>query len=383
MWHMRRPRLAGEAFARYMEWRANRINDPVEKLRFLRDAANHSSRAVAFPAHRWRVAALVFMAIWMSAPGRNRPVLHAGASQPVEPRASALHDGDIPRVWLVESSGGAELYSNGLRIETALAAPNRPRTSFPVFARAGGDAPVAWRSVPAGIVFHSTESHQAPFEPSETGHLKRLARGVVEYVRREHAYHYVIDRFGRVFRIVPESDIANHAGYSVWADESGVYVNLNRSFLSVSLEAQTESPEMLSPAQIHAARVLTDMLRSKYGIRAANCVTHAQVSVSPASMRIGYHTDWAAGFPFGDLGLPDNYALRLPSVSEFGFEYDDLLVEASRGQPWPGLLESEGELKRRAAVENVSCGRLRARLRQRYQRILNSAAVRAYEVDPS
>jgi hypothetical protein len=383
MWHMRGTKLAGAAFARYVEWRAGLIDDPVEKLRFLRDAANESCGANAFSALRWRIATLLIAAVWVSAPGRSRPAAHAGPPQRLEAPVRAIDSGAAPRVWLVESSHGSELYSNGLRIETAFTAPSRPRTSFPVFARGRGDAPVDWRTDPAGIIFHSTESHQAPFEPSETGHLKRLARGVLEYVRREHAYHYVIDRFGRVFRIVPESDIANHSGYSVWADESGVYVNLNRSFLSVSLEAQTESPEMLNPAQIHAARVLTDMLRSKYGIRATNCVTHAQVSVSPASMRIGYHTDWAAGFPFGELGLPDNYGLRLPSVSEFGFEYDDLLVEASRGRPWPGLLESEDELQQRAALQRVPYGRLRARLRQRYQRILNSAAVRAYEVDES
>jgi hypothetical protein len=98
-------------------------------------------------------------------------------------------------------------------------------------------------------------------------------------------------------------------------------------------------------------------------------------------MRIGYHTDWASGFPFAALGLPDNYAALSPSISEFGFEYDDVLVQASRGRPWAGLLESEEELKQRSLEEHLSPGRLRARLRQRYQRILNSAAVRAYEVD--
>ena len=43
----------------------------------------------------------------------------------------------------------------------------------------------------------------------------------------------MIDRFGRVFRIVHESDIANHAGLSVWGDERGAYVNLNASFLEI------------------------------------------------------------------------------------------------------------------------------------------------------
>jgi hypothetical protein len=382
---MRGKKLSDAAFARYVEWRAGLIHDPIARLRYLRDVANEPARpANRFAAVHWQFAALLLAAGLASVPGRSRPTPHIAPPNHKFTRPANFTTTELaPRVWMVETNRGFEVYSNGLRIETASTASNRPRTSYPVFARGRGDTPVEWRMDPAGIVFHSTESHQAPFEPSETRNLNRLARGVVEYVRRERAYHYVIDRFGRVFRVVPESDVANHAGYSVWADESGIYVNLNRSFLAVSLEAQTETPEMLSPAQIHAARVLTDMLRSKYGIRAGNCVTHAQVSVSPASMRIGYHTDWAAGFPFAELGLPDNYAAPAPSISEFGFEYDDVLVQASRGRPWVGLLESEDELKQRSASQHMSPGRLRARLRQRYQRILNSAAVRAYEVDES
>ena len=61
--------------------------------------------------------------------------------------------------------------------------------------------------------------------------LKRLGESLLEYVRRKHAYHYLIDRFGRVYRVVAESDTANHAGYSVWADDEWFYVNLNESFL--------------------------------------------------------------------------------------------------------------------------------------------------------
>ena len=236
-----------------------------------------------------------------------------------------------------------------------------------------------WRSEPAGIVFHSTESHQAPFEPEQARILTRLARNVVEYVRQERAYHYVIDRFGRVFRVVAESDVANHAGNSIWGDGRGIYVNLNRSFLSVALEAQTDTPEALSPAQIHAAHMLTDMLRAKYSIPAADCVTHAQVSVSPASMLIGYHTDWADGFPFEQIGLPDNYALPLPSVAAFGFGYDDLLVKACGERPWAGLEKAEGALAQSSAEKGLSPGAYRRRLQQRYRRILNGAAGRAIE----
>jgi len=52
-------------------------------------------------------------------------------------------------------------------------------------------------------------------------------------------YNFLIDRFGRVFRIVNESDAAQHAGYSVWSDDRWLYVDLNESFLGVSFEART------------------------------------------------------------------------------------------------------------------------------------------------
>ena len=61
--------------------------------------------------------------------------------------------------------------------------------------------------------------------------LKRIGKEVLTFVQQNRSYHFVIDRFGQVFRIVYESDIANHAGNSVWADDSGIYVNLNSSFL--------------------------------------------------------------------------------------------------------------------------------------------------------
>jgi hypothetical protein len=33
-------------------------------------------------------------------------------------------------------------------------------------------------------------------------------------------------------------------------------------------------------------------------------------------------TDWASSFPFERLGLPDNYAQLLPSLTLFGFQHD-------------------------------------------------------------
>jgi N-acetyl-anhydromuramyl-L-alanine amidase AmpD len=146
----------------------------------------------------------------------------------------------------------------------------------------------------------------------------------LSYVARNHLYHFLIDRFGRIFRIVAESDYANHAGRSLWIDDRHIYWNLNQSFLGIAFEAQAgaqSASDIATRAQIDAARVLTEMLRSRYRIPAADCVTHAQVSINLQTMRLGYHTDWAANFPFYDVGLGDGYILA--ALSGGGGEPND------------------------------------------------------------
>lgn len=73
-----------------------------------------------------------------------------------------------------------------------------------------------------------------------------------------------------------------------------------------------------------------------------NGVAHAQVSVNPGNWRVGYHTDWAAHLPFGELGLGDNNRGPLASIVLFGFEPDGWLSEA--GGPLGKSLEAGAEL---------------------------------------
>ncbi len=172
----------------------------------------------------------------------------------------------VPRVWLVQTNPQFDLYSNGLRVENQYATSGQPRRYLALARTATGTS--EWRTEPAGIVFHTTESHMAPFEEDQNQMLQRAGEGLLEFVQRQRAYHFVIDRFGRVFRIVREGDCANHAGNSVWADESWIYVYLNQSFLGVAFEAQS-SPRRGAPvnaAQVHAGRILTEMLRARYDI---------------------------------------------------------------------------------------------------------------------
>jgi hypothetical protein len=295
-------------------------------------------------------------------PPRTAPI-------PANPTPAAVAEKAGP-VWQVEQSGDSEVYSNGLRIDTRFTIANGSR-AYTAFRRDGA-APVkpVRRFQPAGIVYHTTESCQAPFEAEDTQVLKRLGESMLDYVRRKRAYNYVIDRFGRVYRVVAESDTAYHAGYSVWADDQWFYINLNEAFLGVAFEAQTQpglAEALASPAQVRAAAMLTEMLRSRYAISAVNCVTHAQVSVNPSNMLVGYHTDWAAGFPFEALGLPDNYQQALPSLWAFGFDYEQAWLALNGNRISAGVKLAEQDLARGAASAGMRPAAYRRALREQYR----------------
>jgi hypothetical protein len=292
---------------------------------------------------------------------RRTPDLTLPLQPPRRPGSALLN------VWQVDKTNEFEVYSNGLRIENQLSVSTEPRWYSPLArGRAAQFGPR--RSQPAGIVFHITESDQAPFEANQNHALKHIGKELLLYVRNKRAYHFLIDRFGRVNRIVNESDTADHAGFSVWADSRWLYVNLNASFLGVAFEAHTEPDQPpVNAAQIHAARVLTEMLRSKYNLPAENCVTHAQVSVNPSNMLIGWHTDWGNKFPFEDVGLPDNYAQPSPVLSEFGFGYDVAYMERTGPALWKGLALADERTREAAAAQGIEVAPYRKLLQKRYR----------------
>lgn len=355
-----------------IEWRARRIADPVERLRFLRRATGgglFGSRVVSF---RGWGPAFAFPLLLLLAPIHSKSDANSvGIRRPAAGSPAQTPD-RIPNVWLVEKAPGQEIYSNGLRIETGFAVSGEPR-SYRLYDRRRREDTGIDRSTPAGIVYHTTESQLAPFQADQNRALKQIGEALVGYVRRNRSYHYVIDRFGRVWRVVAESDAASHAGYSVWADSEWLYVNLNRSFLGISFEAQTrsgEQPSQITPAQVVAARLLTGMLRSRYRIPARNCVTHAQVSVNPRNMRIGYHTDWAGSFPYADLALADNYDQPATALWAFGFTYDPAYVNSTGLRLWHGLMLAEEQLRQEATSHGVAVAQYRKTLQRRYQTIL-------------
>lgn len=283
---------------------------------------------------------------------------------------------NTPGVWLVDRKGEIETYSNGLRIENRYAVSTHVRPRYRVYARDNVTSTGAlYLNQPAGIVFHTTESDEVSFQPGQDRNLKRIGTEVLLFVQQNRSYHFVIDRFGRVFRVVQEQDVAYHAGNSIWADGKRVYVGLNSSFLSVAFETQTRAGQDTASAngtQIYAARVLTQMLRNKYGIAAANCVTHAQVSVNPANGLIGYHTDWAANFPFLALGLRDNYLEPPASMVVFGFGYDPGYLQSTGTRLLPGLLRADDEVRAQAGRLGWDLPRYKASLQIKYMQLTRS-----------
>jgi hypothetical protein len=189
----------------------------------------------------------------------------------------------------------------------------------------------------------------------------------VAYIKRHEFYHYLIDRFGRVYQILNDDSRANHAGVAVWANAGKVYMNLNHAFFGVSFESRfaPEGPLPLTEAQLQAGRLLTEHLVRRYDIDPRLCVAHGIVSVNQKTRKIGHHVDWAKNFPFKTFGLPDAYDVEPASVRLFGFGYDGDLEKAI-GTPWPGVFKAEAELQRDALKSGRSTEELRQSLTRRF-----------------
>ena len=374
---------------RLVGWFAGHIPNPLNRLKFLKIATRFCDPAGS--SFSLPMYGCVFGLLALAAPAsylllgmafRIDPM--PAVLRPAKPLAATAPAERFPIVWQVVETEDSQIYSNGLRIENRFSVSSRPRlyVAFPID-RLQDNSGVR-RSRPAGIVFHTTESQQAPFEAGENRHLKRIGESALAQVRRNRSYNFLIDRFGRVYRIVAENEVANHAGYSVWSDQSWLYVNLNESFLGVSFEAETQPGQLeaaTNPAQSHAAAMLTEMLRSKYSIPPGNCVTHGQVSVNASNMRIGFHTDWASSFPFEELGLPNNYAKPIPAMWAFGFDADEHFLRATGSRMSAGVDRARWRLQEEAAELNLSVAAYRKLLQRSYREKL-AAARRHSGVEP-
>jgi len=113
----------------------------------------------------------------------------AAPLRPIQPEITATATAPGPgNVWPVESNERFDLYSNGLRVENQYLSHTQPR-AYLAYARDRFDPRLSTlRLDPAGIVYHTTESHMAPFEERENRSLRRAGEGLLEHVRRNHSY---------------------------------------------------------------------------------------------------------------------------------------------------------------------------------------------------
>lgn len=350
-----------------IERQAQRFADPIESLRYLRQATGSPAARRSLKIQILPVAvAVAILCLRSDAIPRPSPAKTPPTDPVPQPILTAKPTSKPSKVWPVEQNSNYDLYSNGLRVENTFAVSNLPRSYRSIARGSGQTGPL--RTQPAGIVFHTTESDVIAFEPQQTPGLQRIGKELLQFVRAKRAYHFVIDRFGRVYRIVVESDAANHAGPSAWADSQWSYVELNSSFLGVAFEARMQDdPSILTEGQIRSGRALTEMLRAKYNVPAEDCVVHAQISVNPSNWRIGLHADWGFGFPFREIGLPDNYRIPNPNIYLFGFEYDSVYTSVTGPDLWNGLVEADQRLREAAAGRRLTQDEYRRVLQQKYR----------------
>ncbi|GFE86371.1 peptidoglycan recognition protein family protein [Steroidobacter agaridevorans] len=345
-------------------WQVNRWRSEPEQVASVGSSTEANATAIESTTAPLVVPPTTTATLTSPASAEEAPVNQPPVAEPL----AAEDIGIVPSMlWVADRGPGWELYSNGLRIETSYTVKGTPR-DYRVQTRDGKLLPTKFDR-PIGILFHTSESDLWPLEPGYEKELRKGSAALLRFVKREQAYNYMIDRFGRVYRIVDDDSRANHAGHGVWARGDEVYLDLNSAFLGVSFESRWEGGRTLpiTRAQLIAGRNLTHYLRQRFAIAPEMCVTHGLASVSPKRGLIGYHLDWARGFPFQAFGLPDLYSQPLPSVALFGFNYDSEFLR-TMGERWPGLIAAEKQLADEARQRAISLDQLRHERQTQYRR---------------
>ena len=181
-----------QVIARYVEWRAYRIPDPVERLRYLRSRTGLSLASGADKRkmhwHWIRVGLIVLCSGFAILPFRPSTIASADKLHDAAP---TIKPQNLPpdSVWLVDNAATYENYSNGLRIEKQYAIANSPRTRYRLFRR---EHPTMdkfeWKTAYAGIVYHTTESHVAAFEANSTAKQNHASSWTISDIQKRRCY---------------------------------------------------------------------------------------------------------------------------------------------------------------------------------------------------
>jgi N-acetyl-anhydromuramyl-L-alanine amidase AmpD len=356
---------------------SQRVQAPFSaRLSYLLHETRHAFYGAAVMLLLMTIAGLYTLGEWSAhgvnaylAKKYNMPAEAAPAPSPTpDPFNTILFKPE--KVWLVDTEDGLEKWSNGCRISKRYETSNRQRSYYTIPRRSelAGDQ-VSDKII--GILYHTPENYMYAFNPDNNRAIKNGSRGLLVDVQKNKKYNYVIDRIGEIYRIVRDDHTAYHAGDSLWADTKNTYVFLNESFLGVCFESKFEGAtsldQIVTKAQINSGILLTEVLRSRYNIDDANCTTHGLVAVDPDTMLIARHHDWVHFFPFEAMGLSNKYKVRPPTMTDYGFTYNEELLAKKLGHKlWEGASAAEEEFNRQAELARVSPEELRLKLRDRY-----------------
>ncbi len=106
---------------------------------------------------------------------------------------------------------------------------------------------------------------------SERESIKRLTS-----IRSKVSCHYLINRSGKILKMVRDENIAWHAGKSMW----GNYKNLNKNSIGIELvnKGHRFGYQSFTRIQIKKLIQLCKYLRKKYGISKRNVLGHSDIS---------------------------------------------------------------------------------------------------------
>jgi len=181
------------------------------------------------------------------------------------------------------------------------------------------------------IILHTTEGAKASA-------LRKL--------RKNGEAHYLVDREGRVYRIVHRSRLAYHAGRSMWSGER------NLDTCSIGIETVGYHNRELTEAQYAALRELLAELQGIYRIPDRNVLTHCMVAYGTPNR---WHKRSHRGRKRCAMNLSTHTArVRLGLTEAPAFDPDVRSGRLAEADPHLAKVLYGSRDERRAAVEQFS-----------------------------
>jgi hypothetical protein len=149
--------------------------------------------------------------------------------------------------------------------------------------------------------------------------------------------HYIISQTGKIFSLVDDSDVAYHAGVSIW---NGVK-DVNGVSLGIELENRNDGKDPYTAAQIDALNYLVEWKIRQYKIDLVNVVRHLDVAILPNG-KLGRKTD-PKGFDWVGWKRAIEQSIKTPSDvwEHWGTQFPLYMDEKSFGIPQYWLKHSK------------------------------------------